>query len=104
MNRIILWLAAVCFLLASSEIAKAQTVPANSEQQKQPIDFDRARELLQKRQRGEQLSSDEQTYLEHAIEARRTGAGQSQVRLSTNPVPRESMGLKPLNEMTADDR
>ena len=104
MNRVILCLIAVCFLLESCTIAEAQTVPTNSEQQKQPIDFDRARELLQKRQRGEALSSDEQTYLQRAMEARRTGAGQSQGRQPANPVPRESMGLKPLNEMTADDR
>ncbi len=104
MNCVLRWLVAVCFLLESCVIAEAQTVPTNSEHKEKPIDFDRARELLQKRQRGEPLSSDEQTYLQRAMEARRNGAGQPQGRQPTNPVPRESIGLKPLNEMTADDR
>ncbi len=104
MNRVILWLVAVCFLLESCAIAVAQTVPKTKESTEQPIDFDLARELLQKRQRGEPLSSDEQTYLQRAMEARRNGAGQSSGRQSANPVPRESTGLNPLNEMTANDR
>jgi len=59
MNRVLLRLIAVCFLLESCAIAEAQSGPKKTEQQEQPIDFERARELLQKRQRGEPLSSDD---------------------------------------------
>lgn len=62
------------------------------------IDFDRARELFQKRKRGEILSAAETKYLQRAIESRRGGASSAPV------VAREQTGLKPLTEMTAKDR
>src|SRR5690606_5900946 len=49
-------------------------------------------------------------YLERALEARRRGRannrpGQPGARTAQGPlVPKESVGLKPLNEMTAEDR
>ena len=104
MHRKIIFVIAVAWVLASCVIAEAQTPAKAAEQKEQPIDFDRARELLQKRQRGDQLSSDEQTYLQRAMEARRKGAGQPPDRQPSNPVPRDSIGLKPLNELTATDR
>lgn len=65
-----------------------------------PIDFERARGLLQKRQRGQALSADEEGYLRRAIEARRGRAGGG----ASPPSPRASIGQKPLTDMTADDR
>lgn len=61
-----------------------------------PIDPARARELLRKQRAGETLAPDEAAYLKRAMEERR-GA--------TPPrAPRETSGLKPLDEMGVDDR
>ncbi len=103
MIRVFMWLIAVSFMLESCAILEAQTGLKTTDHQEQPIDFERARELLQKRQRGEPLTSTEQAYLQRAMEARRNGAV-PQGGPSANPVPREFMGLTPLNEMLADDR
>ncbi len=65
----------------------------------EPIDFEKARQLMQKRQRGGELSAEERAYLEKAIAARRaqnTGAAALK--------PREQTGFKPLTEMSADDK
>ena len=78
---------------------KADRPKAKTEER---IDFDRAKVLFQKKKAGEKLTSDEDAYLQKAIEARRgkdaRGAAQSGVKSG------ETIGLKPLNEMTADDR
>ncbi len=69
------------------------------------IDFERAKQLFRRRERGEKLSDDEAAYLKRAIEARNrvnNSAGQSPRRGEL--TPRESVGLKPLNDMKADDR
>jgi hypothetical protein len=61
---------------------------------------------MQKRQRGEKLSPDETAYLERAIEARRArqpGAAPAQ-RDRAASGGREQTGMKPLSDMTADDR
>ncbi|AGA31567.1 hypothetical protein [Singulisphaera acidiphila] len=85
-------------------MTEAQTSPATdpvrpaADPKEQPIDFERARTLLDKRQRGEMLTEDETAYLKRAIAARQ---GQQQ---GPRPVPRESIGVKPLSEMTAEDR
>ncbi len=102
--RKIIFVVAVTCMLASCVIGNAQTPSKATKQKEQPIDFERARELLQKRQRGDSLSSDEQTYLQRAMEARRNGAVQPAGRQPSNLVPRDSIGLKPLNELTADER
>ena len=102
------WLLSVVVLLAFSTgpIAAAQAPPAaknKNEAKAAPVDKARARELLQKRQRGERLTQDEEAYLQRAREERRRrGAGQADRKAPS--TPREKTGLTPLTEMSADDR
>jgi hypothetical protein len=88
--------------------------PQRAAKAAEPIDFARARELMQKRQRGETLTAEEEAYLQRAMEARRAGARPG-AEPGRQPGARpggadrailgvESTGLKPLSEMTADDR
>lgn len=63
------------------------------------IDWNRARELHQKDQRGATLTSEERAYLQRAIAARR-GQAKSAAEPST-PAARETTGLVPLTEMTS---
>jgi hypothetical protein len=64
------------------------------------IDWNRARELRQRRLRGEKLTEDEQSYLQRAIELR-----QKQRPRQRRPVEiKPPVGLKPLTDMTGDDR
>lgn len=63
----------------------------------QPIDMEKARGLMQRRNRGEKLSAEDEAYLNKAIAAR--GGPQ---RPAIAQV--EKTGFKPLTEMTADDR
>lgn len=85
-------LAAVPVELRSQDAAPATKQPAEP-----AIDFEKARGLFLQRQRGEKLSDDDQKYLERALEARRNRQG---ARLT----PRETTGMKPLTEMSAEDR
>ncbi len=56
------------------------------------IDWDRARALLQKENRHQPLTPEEQAYLDHAKEVRaRT--------MNAPAAPKESLGLKPLTEL-----
>ncbi len=64
------------------------------------IDFERARGLMQKRQRGEGLSEEEEAYLRLAIEARRRREGGG----APKDPPRMSIGRAPLTDMGPDDR
>src|SRR5690242_16904999 len=69
----------------------------------QPIDWNHARELHQRSQRGEQLSPQDRAYLERAI-AQRQGRGSTRPTAAApapRPAPRESLGLVPLSDMTA---
>jgi len=66
----------------------------------EPIDFQRARSLMRKRQSGEKLTAEEQAYLDRARAARR-GATAPQRRALAG---KEQVGFKPLTEMTAEDR
>ena len=93
-----LLLAAIGFGLAACIMVATAAEP--------PIDFERARQLIQKERSGQTLTADEQDYLQRAREARRQGMaakdrppGQPQ-RLE----PRPSTGLVPLCDMSADDR
>ena len=81
----------------------AQPSDRSAAQAEDRIDFNRARQLLQRMRRGEELSADEQAYVQRAIEARRRlnqrpGAGRATRSFG------EKTGFKPLAEMTADDR
>ena len=82
----------------------AQEPPADETAQPagdNPIDFDRARELLRRSQRGERLTADEQEYLDRARAARRAAQRDA---APAAPEPRENTGLIPLSQMTAEDR
>ena len=87
-------------------IRAAQSDDANRSavQEQEPIDFQRARALLQKRRQGEKLTPVEEAYLQRAIEARRARRNQGERPRRAAIEPRESTGLTPLSEMTADDR
>jgi hypothetical protein len=69
------------------------------------IDFDRARRLLQKRRSGAKLTPDEEAYLQRAMAARQAGRAGRQGPPTASPLqPRETTGLVPLSEMSAEDR
>jgi hypothetical protein len=94
--------AGVCSSAAAEPAAAVATNNAPADKTQQPIDFDRARQLIQKRQRGQALSAEEEAYVRRAIEARR--AGQQPPGVSRQIILRDTTGLKPLTEMTAEDR
>ncbi len=89
-------------------VRRAQAARQNSQNPSKPgeptaaqgekIDFDRARQLFQKRQNGGKLTEDEELYLRRAMAARQ-GTG-----TPSAPAPREKTGLVPLTEMSATDR
>jgi hypothetical protein len=87
--------AGACGLVAAETDAPAKPASAQGEE---PIDFERARGLLRRQQDGETLTSDEAAYLQRAREARRAEA------LRRVPPPADTSALRPLTEMTADDR
>lgn len=60
----------------------------------QPVDWQRARELYRREQRGETLTTDERAYLERAKRERR---GQTEVKIAGQG--RETTGLVPVTEM-----
>lgn len=95
------WSLATCLLIvgtnALAQNATAQSKGSDAQQEK--IDFDRARELMRKRQGGEKLTADEQAYLEKAMAARRAASTPSGALLG-----KEQVGFKPLTEMSAEDR
>jgi len=67
-----------------------------NEKQTEEIDFARARQLMQKRRAGEKLTAEEEAFLKRA---------QAEYQRRQQPIAaREKTGLKPLSEMTADDR
>ena len=78
----------------------------NAPQVAPPIDFEKARGLLQRRQRGDTLTAAELAYLQRAIAARqgnnRGAPGNAPSRAAG--VARESTGLIPLTELSGNDR
>lgn len=83
--RICVWsVIAFLILLSVTSIASAAD--------REPINWQRARELLQKQRRDEPLTETEKAYLERAKQQRRKGR-QAQ-------KPKETTGLTPLTEMT----
>lgn len=64
------------------------------------IDWDMAKQLYQREQRGEKLNSEEQSYLDKAKEARRGGGNRPGGAGNQRKAPES---LKPLTDMTADD-
>jgi hypothetical protein len=75
----------------------------------EPIDFDRARQLMQRKNKGDKLTADEDAFLERAIAARKAKAGGAPATkrpAGQRPATasQEKTGFKPLTEMTALDR
>jgi len=73
------------------------------------IDFARARELAQRRNRGETLTAEEQQYLQRAIALRRSQQAQGQLPgqpppNAQAPAPKAKIGLIPLCDLQANDR
>jgi len=66
-----------------------------------PIDWEKARELNKKEQRGEALTDEEKAYLERAKELRRNRAGQDRPAGQAEKG-KETTGLIPLTEMTKE--
>lgn len=100
-NLAVSYLICLAPLLASLTVVMPNSVVAQQElPAAEKIDFNRARELFQKRQKGEKLTDDEDAYLRKAIAARRGSDGPAPAA----PAPREKTGLIPLSDMTADDR
>jgi tetratricopeptide (TPR) repeat protein len=69
-------------------------------QDKDPIDWNKARQIHQKFVRGEKLTAEEQAYHDRAVKAFQAGARPG----VTAPPLKPPVGLKPLCDMTADDR
>ena len=78
--------------------AIAQERPADD------IDWNRARQLFQQAQRGETLNAADRVYLERAMAIRRQNrpAAQAAATRPAMPQPRESTGLIPLTDLSAD--
>lgn len=98
----------VAGLLCLAAVLPAQDQPKKQPQQKSQqddkIDFNKARQLRQKRRKGEQLTPEEQQFLKRAETAyrarqRRNRAG----RRSGEPVGKLPEGVKPLTDMKADE-
>lgn len=107
MLRAVLCTAATLSVLAFGPSVPAQFPPRSAPRSEtlrngpqQPVDFARARELLQKRRRGEQLTFQEQADLRGAVAARGARGDSAKAPIT----PREQTGLEPLDEMSADDR
>ncbi len=92
----------VLVLTPAAVSAQAEKQPADA------IDFDKARAIFQKRQRGEKITADEEAYVQKAMAARRAanpnGNSPNGPQRQSAPMPRETIGLKPLTEMSAKDR
>lgn len=81
-----------------SSLAPAQTPAPEAGR----IDWRRAQELFQKNQRGEKLNPEDRAYLDKALEARKGGARPGGGGGGEQRKAPES--LKPLTDMTAEDR
>lgn len=92
-------------LRAQTSRSEPNSAVKNPQAQEQ-IDFERARQLLREKQSGGKLSADEEAYLERAIEARQRNQRRGNARgRDRRTVPAgDRTGLKPLNEMSTNDR
>ena len=85
-------------LLALGMLATLGSLPAQPANE--PVDFQKARQLFERRQRGESLTDAEKSYLEAALTARRA-AGNGKPVPNQRPAPAH---LTPLCDLTAADR
>jgi hypothetical protein len=99
------WMGLVQFAFVSGQTSEApqarQSADGKKDANAERIDFSRARQLLRKQKSGEKLTPSEEAYLDKAKEIRRKGTADSKETASTG---RDKIGLKPLTEMTAEDR
>jgi len=92
-------------LLVGAVVVLAQEPAKRGGQER--IDFEKARQLLQKTNRGEKLTDEEQQYLDKAKAARRAQAGKARPTAGDQQraiFGKETTGFKPLTEMGADDK
>ncbi|HYF36442.1 MAG TPA: hypothetical protein VD994_14200 [Prosthecobacter sp.] len=82
--------------LLAGTLAAQNAVPGDG-----AIDWQRARELFQRNQRGEKLNEDDRAYLDKAMEQRKRGGGGNRQGGQQRKAPET---LKPLTDMTAADR
>ena len=108
MNKFLARFAAICLMALSLAVCAQEREKSKPAER---IDFERARQLLQQANRGEKLSDEEQQYLDKAKAARRAQAGKARPDKarpmggnSRALLNRQTTGLKPLTEMSADDK
>jgi len=70
-------------------------------QDREPIDFNKARALLQRQRSGQTLTQEERAYLKRAVAARNTGRSAAGQLARQRPAPEH---LTPVTDMTATDR
>lgn len=105
MSRVLIRVAAVGLIALTMAAVLAQE-PAKPRTEER-IDREKARQLLQKTKRGEKLTEDEEKYLDKVKAARRTPAGKARPAAGNQGraiFNKQTTGLKPLTEMTADDK
>src|SRR5438067_3808894 len=88
-------------ILTASAMIISSAATADAEQ----IDWDRARQIYQKRQRNEELTADEQAYLQKAKDARaamrrENGPGETERRERASAEPKPQTGLVPLTDLS----
>jgi hypothetical protein len=86
-------------------VGHAADAPVPPTKDAAPIDWNRARDLYQRSQRGEKLAPDDQAYLDRAKAERQRGQGPAGGRNAPAPPPppRESTGLVPLTTANGTD-
>ena len=90
-------------LLSGLLIIAAMHVPILSFAQEPPIDFEKARQIMERNKRGENVTADERAYVQRAMKARQDGqakqpAGKNAGGLPT-PPPKWTQHLTPLTEL-----
>jgi hypothetical protein len=109
------WASKMCrvLMLVTALILWTNSIRAADAPDNGPIDWDRARALYQREQRGEQISPDERAYLERAKAERRKNNASTQPAAGGRNSPmsgkpkitgQESTGLVPLTQLKGDQK
>jgi len=110
MRRITGWAGKVsaCLVLAALAVLAAAAIHSatvGAEEKAPAIDWNHARQLMEKFRGGQTLTPEEQSYLDRAKEERRKGGGPGPGQpTGPMPAPKASTGLVPLDQMTAEDK
>lgn len=107
--RIVILFILTCAVVYFPTLQSPALGQAQEKQEQPPIDFEKARKLIVKSQRGEKLTPEESAYLERARAARRAAIegrneGPNQQTESRSNFGKTSVGFTPIHEMTADAR